>query len=67
MGLGLSIVKGIIDAHRGSIRESGEEGHGARFMIFLPVDVDKSEKSGNGARAVRAGKKRRPRKATEGA
>ncbi|MCC6485741.1 MAG: GAF domain-containing protein [Armatimonadetes bacterium] len=37
MGLGLSIVKGIIDAHRGEITETGEEGKGARFEILLPV------------------------------
>jgi signal transduction histidine kinase len=41
MGLGLSIVKGVIDAHRGTIRETGEPGQGARFLIFLPVDGEK--------------------------
>ncbi len=40
MGLGLSIVKGIIDAHRGTIRETGEEGEGARFEIILPAITD---------------------------
>ncbi len=40
MGLGLSIVKGIIDAHRGTIREIGEEGEGARFEILLPAAAD---------------------------
>jgi histidine kinase len=37
MGLGLSIVKGIIDAHGGVIREVGRPGEGARFVILLPV------------------------------
>jgi len=37
MGLGLSIVKGIIDAHRGIIRETGSVGSGARFEIYLPI------------------------------
>lgn len=37
MGLGLSIVKGIIEAHGGLIRETGTPGKGARFQIFLPV------------------------------
>jgi len=37
MGLGLSIVKGIVEAHRGQIQEIGSEGSGARFSIFLPV------------------------------
>ncbi len=37
MGLGLSIVKGIIDAHQGAIAEVGREGHGAHFIIVLPA------------------------------
>lgn len=38
MGLGLSIVKGIIDAHGGEVFEDGEPGSGARFVILLPID-----------------------------
>lgn len=37
MGLGLSIVKGIIEAHHGKICEIGTPGQGARFVIFLPA------------------------------
>lgn len=37
MGLGLSIVKGIADAHGGTAIEAGEPGHGAKFMLFLPL------------------------------
>jgi signal transduction histidine kinase len=37
MGLGLSNVKGVIDAHKGVIREVGAPGAGARFVILLPV------------------------------
>ena len=37
MGLGLSIVKGIMEAHRGGIWEIGEEASGARFVIMLPA------------------------------
>ncbi len=37
LGLGLSIVKGIIDAHRGGIVEAGEFGIGAHFIAFLPT------------------------------
>jgi len=36
MGLGLSIVKGVIEAHEGLIREIGTAGEGARFVVFLP-------------------------------
>jgi signal transduction histidine kinase len=39
MGLGLSIVKGIVDAHHGIIRETGEAGRGAQFDIYLPADT----------------------------
>ncbi|MBW3624007.1 MAG: GAF domain-containing protein [Armatimonadetes bacterium] len=37
MGLGLSIVKGIIEGHGGSIAETGVPGEGARFLILLPA------------------------------
>jgi signal transduction histidine kinase len=44
MGLGLSIVKGIVDAHGGKIQETGTKGIGARFLILLPAaDRPKSE------------------------
>ena len=36
MGLGLSIVKGIVEAHGGEIVEQGISGQGAHFSIFLP-------------------------------
>lgn len=37
MGLGLSIVKGILEAHHGNIIETGTEGTGAKFLVFLPT------------------------------
>jgi signal transduction histidine kinase len=37
MGLGLSIVKGIVDAHGGVVFEDGKPGVGARFVILLPM------------------------------
>lgn len=43
MGLGLSIVKGIVEAHGGAIREVGENHDptesGAHFVVVLPVAV----------------------------
>jgi signal transduction histidine kinase len=43
MGLGLSIVKGIVEAHRGFILETGEAGKGARFLIVLPCLIESNE------------------------
>ncbi len=40
MGLGLSIVKGILEAHRGSVAEVGSWGEGAHFVAFLPAKTD---------------------------
>ena len=40
LGLGLSIVKGILEAHRGSIVEVGPPGQGAHFIAFLPAKGD---------------------------
>ncbi len=37
LGLGLSIVKGILEAHRGGVAEIGLPGEGAHFIAFLPA------------------------------
>jgi signal transduction histidine kinase len=36
-GLGLTVVKGIIEEHRGSIAVESEEGRGSTFTIHLPI------------------------------
>jgi signal transduction histidine kinase len=36
-GLGLSIVKGIIEAHGGRVRVESTEGRGSTFVMILPV------------------------------
>ncbi|MCE5197500.1 MAG: GAF domain-containing protein [Armatimonadota bacterium] len=46
MGLGLSIVKGIVEAHNGVIFESGKPGKGAKFTILLPYDEPIRELTG---------------------
>lgn len=37
MGLGLSIVQGIVAAHGGTVHEDGRPGMGARFVLTLPM------------------------------
>ncbi len=37
-GIGLSLVKAIVEAHGGTIAVASEEGAGASFQISLPVD-----------------------------
>lgn len=41
LGLGLYITKGIIEAHRGTIRLESELGKGTTFIIELPVNPSK--------------------------
>jgi nitrogen-specific signal transduction histidine kinase len=44
-GLGLSIVKGIVDAHKGSISVTTAPGWNTTFVIVLPGAVNQSGKS----------------------
>jgi PAS domain S-box-containing protein len=39
IGLGLTIVKAIVDAHRGSVSVTSVEGNGTAFRIYLPRSV----------------------------
>lgn len=40
VGIGLALVKRIVDAHRGSVRVDSEPGRGSTFTIVLPVSPD---------------------------
>jgi signal transduction histidine kinase len=37
LGLGLSLVRAIVQAHGGSVSAAGSPGQGARFSFRLPV------------------------------
>jgi signal transduction histidine kinase len=41
-GLGLTLVKHIIDAHRGKIAVKSEPGKGSVFTVFFPIDSAKA-------------------------
>ena len=40
VGLGMSIVFGIIQKHNGSIRVKSEVGKGSEFSLHIPLNVD---------------------------
>ncbi|MGE3260155.1 MAG: PAS domain S-box protein [Bacteriovoracia bacterium] len=42
LGLGLYIVKQIVDAHGGSITVKSAPGEGAEFIVILPIDAARS-------------------------
>ena len=41
-GLGLTVVKGVVEAHKGKIRVESSEGKGTRFILEIPRTVIKS-------------------------
>jgi PAS domain S-box-containing protein len=47
MGLGLSISRGIIEAHDGRLLLDHASGQGTRLRIILPVQEEKGEEMGN--------------------
>jgi K+-sensing histidine kinase KdpD len=39
LGLGLSIVKGLVEAHRGTVNVENKKDRGVRFMIKIPTGI----------------------------
>ncbi len=46
VGLGLSMVHGVISEHKGTIEVESEPGMGSTFNLTLPAGVDKTSKTG---------------------
>ena len=44
MGLGLSLVRNIVEAHRGAVWAESEEGVGSTFIVWLPI-VEKTRRA----------------------
>ena len=49
-GLGLSVVYGIVKAHKGAITVKSAPGKGSTFRIFLPLVQEMPQDAGDGAR-----------------
>ena len=45
-GLGLSVSYGIIRAHRGEIDVESVPGEGTTFSVYLPLETEKEEATG---------------------
>ena len=46
MGIGLSVCKTVVAAHRGKIKGENIKGSGARFTVDLPLEEDEHEDQG---------------------
>ena len=46
-GIGLSLVKSLVEMHKGNIKVESEEGKGSEFIVELPTNVLQIEKENN--------------------
>jgi two-component system sensor histidine kinase KdpD len=44
LGLGLSIVKGLVEAHKGTVRVENKNAGGAKFTITIPTEIPDMKK-----------------------
>lgn len=42
LGIGLSVVKSLVELHKGRVQVESVEGHGAKFSVLLPMAQDAS-------------------------
>jgi signal transduction histidine kinase len=61
-GLGLSIVRHIVEAHRGRVTVESRVGEGSTFSIHLPIDLLGTEQEG-AERDVQSQQRQQPRSA----
>ncbi|HUL16380.1 MAG TPA: ATP-binding protein [Terriglobales bacterium] len=48
-GLGLSLAKGVVDAHEGRIEVKSEIGKGSEFCVLLPIDESAAKNARSGS------------------
>jgi signal transduction histidine kinase len=53
MGLGLSLVRSIVEAHLGAVWAESEEGVGSTFFVWLPSGDIAGRATGEGSPSVR--------------
>jgi two-component system OmpR family sensor kinase len=54
LGLGLAIVRAIVEAHRGTVRVDSRPGEGTRFHVTLPVPVGAEDRPAPAAEPARS-------------